>query len=321
MNILVDKHHESLFQSLILLFEKRLHWTLYTQAGMDWYHQKLWEVYPHPSTAEQYLLREVEKDHGITLEEFKNTKFDVLLCSIPQHVSIWLKLRDLYQPQAKLIMQIGNAWIFNDDFPIKNIMASAKIPYLPRFNYIKYHQEFDLNIFKYGEPQLNKNIYSFINCLNTADLFKKDWQFFQRLEYLMSDWNFKSYGGQCRDGVVNWNNEIADKMRESFFVYHCKSGGDGFGHVIHNAAAVGRPLIIRKSDYKRKLAEPLLIDGETCLIIDDKDPEEIANLLKLIYNNLNIYQEMCQNVLNTFRRNVNFDEEFDDIQIFLANLI
>ena len=57
-NVFIDKHHEGLFDSLVLLFEKRLGWRLYTQAGIEWYKEGLWNVYPHPSTAEQYLLRE-----------------------------------------------------------------------------------------------------------------------------------------------------------------------------------------------------------------------------------------------------------------------
>ena len=318
MRILADRHHQSLTESLVLLFEKRLNHELFFQKGMEWF-PDWFQVYPHINTAKQYLERELEGFRGITLEDFKNTQFDILIASIPQHIEPFKKLIQLYQPQAKLIYQVGNQWDVNPD-EVRNVMASAKIKIPSNINGVIYHQMFDLDIFYYGEPKLSKNVYSFINCLNTADLFKEDWEFFLELERLLPDWNFKSFGGQTRDGVMNGNDEISNKMREAFFVLHLKSGGDGFGHNLWNTAFVGRPMITRLLDYKGKLGEVLLIDGETCLTVDDKDPEEIANLLKLLYNNPTLYEEMCRNIYKVAKKNCNFDEEFKEIQIFLSRL-
>lgn len=319
-HILADRHHAGLTNSLILLFEKRLGYTLKFQKGLEWYTEGYWNVYPHIDTAKQYLEREVEGLKGITLEEFKNTEFDILIASLPQHIDPFRRLIELYQPNAKLIFQVGNQWDPHH-FLVKNIMASAKLPPLTGLNTIEYHQEFDLNTFHYGQPKLSKNMYSFINCLNTADLFKKDWEFFLQLEKLMPDWNFRSYGGQCRDGYYNSTTEIADKMREAFFVFHLKSGGDGYGHNLWNTAFVGRPMITRLSDYQGKLGEVLFSDGETCLTIDDKDPYEISKLLNMIYEDYSIYEDMCQKIYKRATENCNFEKEAREIETFILNLI
>lgn len=318
-NVFVDRHHDSLFNSLIILFEKRLGWKLSTQAGMAWYQEGLWDVFPHPSTAEQYLLREVEKEHGITLEQFKDTKFDVLLCSIPTHVNIWLKLKELYQPQAKLIFQVGNVWPFDHSFPIKNILASAVVPQLMGFNVLQYHQEFDLNSFHYEPVKEGRKIYSFTNCLNTVDLYRPDWDLFLQLESLLPEWTFKSYGGQTRDGAIS-PLDVAAKMREATFIYQCKTKGDGFGHVIHQAAAVGRPLITRFSDYEDKLAE-CLIDEITSISVDHATPETIANMIRETWDSGLTPITRGKNIYQKFKDNVDFEYEAEQIKQFLEHLI
>lgn len=319
--ILADDHHMGLTQSLKYLFADRLGYELRFPAGMEWWNENLWAVFPHESTAQQYLERETQGKLGITLEEFKDTKFDILLCSIPQHVPIWLKLRDLYQPQAKLIMQIGNAWAFDNNFPIKNIMASAKIPPLSGFNVIEYHQESDL-VYQYKEKiQLpDKNIYSFINCFGVMEHYQKDYAFFLELEKQMNDWSFKSIGGQNRDNWCNGDQEVASKMREAMFGIHLKTGGDGMGHVIHNLFQVGTPPIINKSYYRGTLAEPLIEDGVTCIVVDDKSINQIIQEIKYFSQPEN-YFKLSKNTGQRFLNVVNYNQEELEIRMFLDKLI
>lgn len=318
MKILADRHHSGLTDSLILLFQKRLGYEIWFQKGMDWY-PDFWDLQPFRETAVQYLERELEGLPGITLEEFKKTQFDILLCSVPQHVPLFIKLRDLYQPDAKLIFQVGNAWTFDSFFPIKNIMASAVIPDLVGFHTISYHQEFPLDIFKYEPVKPTKKIYSFINCLNTVDLYKKDWELFLELEKLMPDWEFKSFGGQCRDGAIWDRQELADKMREATFIFQCKTDGDGYGHSIHSAAAVGRPLITRKYDYEGKLAEPLISDLFTSITVDGLGVEDIKHKIEQAYE-LNL-KPMSEQIRLVFERTVDFNKEETQIREFLTNLL
>lgn len=355
MKVFVDFHHHALLQSLILLFEKRLGGEVYRPIGLEWYEQGFWLVYDHPATAAQYLSKDqlykpedgtpplnqiIEQEKGIylchdisgeisnkaiDLEKFKETKFDILIASLPQHIEPFKKLISLYQPQAKLIYQIGNQWNIDQNV-VKNVMASANVPIPQGINGIVYHQEFDLDTFYYSPPDpTSKKIYSFINCLNAVDIYKKDWELFLELEKLMPDWEFKSFGGQCRDGAINDNKELADKMREATFIYQVKSEGDGYGHVIHNAAAIGRPLITRYSDYKNKLAEPL-IGITTSIQVDNGTPQQIANEIERTFNNEMPMihprlESMSQAIFNKFHNTVNFDQEEQKIRTFLDNLI
>lgn len=330
MKILTDFHHASLLQSLVLLFEKRLGHELYRPIGMDWYTDGYWNVYPHPDTAKQYLLPGSVPVDGtpplnddlsrcITLEEFKKQKFDIIIASIPEHIEPFKKLIAFYQPQAKLIFQIGNAWNIPNN-SVRNVMASAVVTPPTQVNYVQYHQEFDTNIFRYEPIKNNRKIYSFINCLGTADLYRSDWALFLQLEKLMPDWEFKSFGGQCRDGWVLDGEELASKMREATFIFHCKTNGDGYGHIIHNAAAVGRPLITRHSDYKGKLAEPLIEDGVSTINVDNRTIEKIKESIEFIAG-APLGFKMGDSIRQKFEENVNFDKEEQEIRAFLQNLL
>ena len=315
-----DRHHNALTKSLELLFEGRLKGQLYFQKGMEWWEEGYFHVFPHIDTAKQYLERELEGVKGVTLEEFKSMPFDIIVASLPQHIQPFKKLIELYQPQAKLIFQIGNAWSVEAD-SAPNVMASAVVNNIPsNVNFITYHQEFDLNIFFPTFPSsIEKKISSFVNCFNTADHFQPDWKLFEETEKLMPDWGYKAYGGQCRDGAAHGVMQIAEKMRGSGFIWNTKHGGDGYGHVIFNAAAIGRPLITKKEYYKNKLGEKLMIDGETCIAIDGLSPQEIKNKIEY-YSDPEKYHIMCKKTYQNFQDHVDFSKEADNIKIFLENL-
>lgn len=314
----VISHHAGLTNSLILLFEKRLGYEIRFPSEMAWY-PDFWALQPFESTARQYLERETEGVRGITLEEFKKTKFDILLCSVPQHVPMWIKLKDLYQPEAKLIFQVGNVWPFDHTFPIKNIMASARLEHPVSFHWIKYHQEIPLDIFYYEEVKNTKKIYSFINCLNTVELYKEDWALFLELERLMPTWEFRSYGGQCRDSALAPSSMVADKMREATFIFHSKKNADGFGHSIHAAMAVGRPLLVNYDDYENKLAGTKLIPGENCISVDHVRPETLAHFIQ--ERSEEDLTEMGMNIYKKFKEQVDYDKEAGKIKDFLENLL
>jgi hypothetical protein len=345
MKVFTDFHHEGLLHSLILLFEKRLGFELYRPVGMEWYQEGYWHVFPHIDTAKQYLeVASIPTDgsiplnepsgnedgifliedkrtgyfhRGMTFDRFKQEKFDIIIASLPQHIEPFKKLISLYQPQAKLIFQIGNAWNIPENADIKNVLASANIPNHPNIpNFVTYHQEFDLDTFSFSTPDImSKKIYSFINCLNTVEIYKRDWELFLELERLLPGWEFKSYGGQCRDGSLKTNEELAEKMQEAAFIFQVKSQGDGYGHIIHNAAAIGRALITRASDYQGKLAQPL-IDESTSILVDSLTPEQIAHEIKIQgypgVRGVHINQK--------FKKVVNFGNEEQEIRRFLQNL-
>lgn len=292
-----------------------------------------------------YYCQDIDSGYynkAITLGTFFEMDIDIIIATIPQHVEPFYRLAGLHKNHPKVIYQIGNSWNVPFDTPIKNIMSSARLPFKPEgFNVIEYHQEFDTNIFnpqefimQYGysidgvdhktgdeipmpPPQ---NIFSFVNCFNVDQLFAGDWQLFEKLESLMPDWNFRAYGGQCRDGAAHGSQELADKMREAKFIWHTKNGGDGYGHVLHNSAAVGRPLIARRQYYVDKMGGDLMIDGVTAILIDNLNPEEIIQKINH-YSDPIIYTDMCRAVYKNFCEKVMFDKEADQIKTFLENLV
>lgn len=349
MKVFTDMHHGGLYQSLQFLFEKRLGWELYRPIGTEWATEGYWmnaRIYNnHPNTIKQYLeirhaiptklgprnevVDENEdyytvknpflNERAITLEQFRKMKPDIVIASYYDNIEPFRRLAQ--EIGAKFVMQMGNAW----DVPwnlVDNVLAStAKFDVPNGKNVVFYHQEFDLEVFHKGEPDFKSNkIASFVHCLEEHDIFKKDWIDFQELEKLIPEYEFKSYGISNRDGTVIEQKDLADKMRESKFGIHLKSGGDGFGHGIHSWFAIGRPVIFRGSQYQGKLAGNLLKHGVTGFDLDKINLQEAAERIKNLTEDE--YKTMCENVHRTFIEVVDFDREFEEqLKPFFANLI
>lgn len=283
-----------------------------------------------PPRRGKYLCQDIDSgqtNKAITLDAFMEMKVDIVIASIPQHIEPFKRLCELHPNKPKLIYQVGNAWEYSGD--VKNVMASAKISVPQGVNYIEYHQEFDTAIFnpfdsRYGDAEVLKKpegntIRSFVNCFSLDGMFAEDWRLFQEVEQILHDWEFECLGGQCRDGAAHGSKEVASKMSKSKFIWHTKRGGDGYGHVLFNSAAVGRPLITKKSYYIGKLGEKLMIDMETCINIDNLSPGQIADKINW-FSEPDIYRQMCANVYTNFKKYVDFDQEEQKLRKFLSNL-
>lgn len=344
MRVLTDFHHAGLLHSLILLFEDRLGGELYRPIGLEWADEGFWAVFDHPATREQYLtlnqaykptdwspplntvLKEPEKgiyycqdiDSGyfnkaITLEKFKSLKFDIIIASLPQHIEPFQRLIRQYQPQAKLIFQVGNQW---DGIYAPNIMASAKLTNVPsEINYIEYHQEFDLEMFKPAKDIHALSIKSFMNIPDQMP----DYPMLLEIEKRLPSWTVQIHGGMGRDGPLHGAKQVAEAIRHSQFVWHVKAGGDGYGHILFNTAACGVPVIVKKSYYAGKLGEKLLIDGVTCIDIDGLTVDEIMEHIKY-YSEVERYKEMKQSVIDNFAKVVDFAKDEKKIKAFLDRL-
>lgn len=276
-----------------------------------------------------YLCQDIDSGNynkAITFDGFMKLKIDIVIATLPQHIEPYYKLTQIHPSRPKLIYQIGNAWNVPDNSPVHNVMMSAVVPNIPSgINVVSYHQEFDTNIFTPHIPNPTEAewqiVRSFVNCFNAETGYMlKDYTKFLQVENAMTDWKFEALGGQCRDGAAHGTQSLANKMRESRFIWHTKNGGDGYGHVIHNTAAVARPLIVNKSYYSGKLGDKLLIDGKTCIVIDNLSVNEIVNKI-LYYNQAMRYADMCKNVYDNFKIVVDFDKEYLEIQKFIQNLI
>ena len=257
---------------------------------------------------------------AVTFREFLDLNVDIIIASIPAHVHAYKKLIRDYSLKAKLIYQIGNIGWHNEVpwLDVDNIMASVKkfpIKHAGK-NVVFYRQEFDLNVFKPHHPllqeRLDKSIRSFVNCLPQPEKF-------DRLKELLPDFTFRAFGASCPDGVVDTISTMATLMRNSYFGLHNKPHGDGYGHVIHNWMACGKPVIVNLKDYEDKLAGELLEDEVTCIDMSRRSLEEVAEKVRE-YAQPEKYTQMSTNVIQRFKEVVDFEKDAENVENFLLNL-
>lgn len=348
VRVLTDFHHSSLLRATNMLFGDRLGMDVYRPIGMEWFDEGFWAINDQRDTAEQFLRMESQPidetpalnelasaarraerfniyDPGnstthraCTLDFFKHMQFDYVIASIPAHVALFERLIAKYQPAAKLIVQIGNEWP-ESLFAGHNVLASIRPRAFSRTNAMFYHQEFDTEIFRPTPVPNNKTVYSFINILQNMALA---WSDFQNLEMFLqrrAGFVFKSFGGQCRDGNMNGPVELADKMREASMIFHVKEGGDGFGHIIYNAYAVGRPIITRSHHYAGRLAEELLVPG-TFIDLDKLNLSDAINMIDRISQNPDELIRMGAAASARFREVVDYGKESEEIGKWLSQL-
>lgn len=344
MNIFSDFHHAGLYASLHYLFEGRLGHNLYRPIGVEWFNQGYWKIAEpynnNPATVDQYLKISSSPEDGtsplnnlthvpqngvhhiwdynneiyhkaITLDKFKEMDFDIIIASIPAHIQAYKKLIKDTGSKAKLVYQIGNiGWHNNIPWnDVDNIMASVKPFQVPQNkNVVFYRQEFNTDLFHPLNTERNKVVASFVNCLPRPELFLE-------LEKSMPEYEFKSYGITCRDGIYHSVRDIAKEMEMASWGYHLKPYGDGFGHVIHNWFAAGTPLIVGMSDYKDKLAGELLEDRITCIDMSNRTPQEVSNIVHSI--STEEYNVMRENVRNRFSQIVNFEKDALEVERFI----
>lgn len=277
------------------------------------------------SDGESYFCHDIDSgktNRAITLSSFMNSHCDFVIATLPQHIEPFRRLCDRHKDHPKLIFQIGNEWNAGaHQNLIDGIMSSARV-YLPlTIPSATYHQEFDLSVFARADIESgfeSRRITSFVNCFDVADIFTHDWHQFEDLEHLMSPtYEFRAYGGQCRDGSANGSEDLANRIRHTKFVYHVKKGGDGYGHILHNAAAMGRPLIVKMGYYMGKLGADLLIPDMTCIAIDGLSNEQIINKIKY-FSAPERYSVMSNNLYIRFKEKVDFDREAVEIEKFLS---
>ena len=102
---------------------------------------------------------------------------------------------------------------------------------------------------------------------------------------------------------------VLNAMRASDVAWHTKQWSDGFGHVIHDWFAVGRPVVGHEWYYKNQLAGPLWQEGVTSFDLTDKSPDEVAGIIDRLYNDPDLRLRMGENAAKRFREVVDFDKE------------
>lgn len=312
---------------------------------MEWYEEGYFKLYgdlrkkdPEKWIAKQYLVDTIfdmpkltprtgfgrESYNGcldyplfnlLILEEAKNVQIDIVICSVHENEPYFARIKEFW-PDAKFIRQVGNDLDTNiDETLYPNLLASALKPFEGfQKHKVLYRQEFDLNLFKPKVPVHFNNIWSFQNDI---EQFEDMWDFWTDLKHKLMDYNFKSYGVGCEQGKIYPKKEYIAKMLEATFIPQSKGPWEGYGHTIHNAMCLGRPMIIKRSEYNGKLAEPMLIENETYLEMSDPElPTKIR-----YYSNPDRYRNMSDKCQQVFKENVDFDWEFIEIKRFFEELI
>jgi hypothetical protein len=258
----------------------------------------------------------------ITHAEFLDTNIDIVVASLWENHLIFKKILDKYDRKSKLILQTGNnippSMVY--DVQTKNLLSSAYPTYLhSNVHKVFYRQEFGSEFFK---PKDTCNIKSVANFKN---IMEDEFNIILELEKKMPDWEFKCYGSLNRDGNINdHENTMSEQINKFGFIFHVKKDA-GYGHVVHTAFACGKPTIIDlktsgvhwNGNFIRNTASFLYEKNNT--IIDSNDGiDDIAYNLAHMADNYDTYKN---NVIRKYKEVVDFDKEYQDIKIFIENLL
>lgn len=350
MSMLADYHHHDLWESLELLCE-RLGWTLYRPIGMEWFDAGYWNFerqWHGDAVAKQYLTpwgSDVPADYTdgyqwipskrydfshnrwqnlLTLEQARSVKPDVVLASVAHnHEGLHRFAKEV---NATFGLHLGNVRfseidMAEDRWDLADFgILTTLLPVAPPKPHVVVHQEFDLDDFRH-EPPPDDGVFtvsSFVNCFaENRDGYAQ----FRETAALRPQYDWKvygSYGSAPEDEYAAGNlqpcSAVGDAMRASDVAWHTKQWSDGFGHVIHNWGAVGRPLVGFAGYYTGawslpQMAGPLWEEGVTSFDLTDKSYDEAVGILDRLYGDPDLRLRMGENLARRFREVVNFDEE------------
>jgi glycosyltransferase involved in cell wall biosynthesis len=310
--------------------------------GMEWFEEGYWNFerqWHGDAVAKQYLTpwgsdvntsqahvpdKRYDPSHDryqnlITLNQARDLKPDIVMASVAHnHEGLARFAREV---GAKFGLHLGNVrfspidmaedrWDLADFGIVTSIMPAAVDK-----PHVVIHQEFSLNDFRHEPPQSHDGmvVSSFVNC------FPENPQAYagfrevagNRPEY---EWKvYGAYGSVPEDEYACGNlqpcSAVGDAMRASDVAWHTKQWSDGFGHVIHDWFAVGRPVIGHEWYYRSQLAGPLWQEGVTSFDITDKTVPEVTAILDRLYQDPDLRLRMGENAAKRFREVVDFDEE------------
>jgi hypothetical protein len=319
---LVDRHQADLFYALQLLFEDRLGIEVYTPVGYEWFDEGYWQFgHEHlgRALADQYLnidAKYEERDgyyatfdpahpdrliRCVTVDQAFTTTFALeddwthIVATVQDNQAGFARLAA--ELEAKYVYQVGNTRQQVDWGLDPLAIVSSEVPIEGRG--VRVHQPFDhLTTFRYRDPaEAEPVISSFVNLMPRLDEWPVAADLLARLP-------FRSliYGIDGTDGNLHPVSAIAEAMARSAFALHLKVTGDGFGHVLHNWAAVGRPLVGRGRYYAGQLGERFWQDGVTCIDLDLRTPDGSAALIREVWADKARYRGMCEAIRAEFDR-------------------
>ena len=338
MKLLVDYHHADLAESHQLVFADRFSWDVVFPYGMAWFDEWYWSFergWYGDAVARQYLLgiwEGAEPDAngivevadtrhpgrtltGITLEAAKDIRWDIAMSSVPANAPGFQKIAN--ETGARFFIHVGNqwgdeAWSRNPDGAI--LTTTSVIP--DGIPHVVVHQEFRLDDFRYEQPSGFGPVRSFVNGFPETPEYAN----FLETARKAPDITWEVYGAigtgtpdEFTKRELHGTPLIGEAMRGASAIWHAKHWSDGFGHVIHNAFAVGRPVFGYARYYADKLAGPLWVEGETSFDVERKASQETFGIIRRLREDPEYHATLCENAARRFREVVSFDEDADKI--------
>lgn len=355
VKILADYHHADLYESLGLLCDRN-GWTLSRPIGLEWFDNWYWSferVAHGDAVAQQYLGRwDSDRDLGdhwerddtthpgrvhrmVTLEQARSQDWDVVLATVTHNERGLAKFAS--EVGATFGIQVGNVGQIGQVASegagwdkVKFALLSTTAPSVPVPSVI-YRQEFSLSDFRYEWPPIETNtVSSFVQCFpenrgpargNFYD------QFVDLAADLVDDFDFRVYGAygsaqldQWAAGNLDSTPAVAEAMRNTRIAWHAKFWSDGFGHVVHNLYAVGRPTFVYMDYYADKLAAPLMDHMVTGFDLSRMSEMEVIAVLQQLRDDDDYHHQISENMAKRFRSVVDFDADAQAIKALLESV-
>lgn len=321
MNVLADRHHSGLFHSLQLL-GKRLGWTVYAPAGMGWWDEEYWSfgrtTYNDDRLAAQFLRNVAGVDGNgpvpdgefpdwpiptVTLEQARQMDWAFVIASVPDNEGGFARFAR--EMGAQYVVQVGNTGQYVDWSLDPLALVSSEMPIHGRG--IRYHQEMDPVEWMDPARIVPKGwAASFVNCMPSMGAC---WDLMHQVTFAVD-----VYGIDGDRGIIKPYSELVRLMGLYEWGWHDKAQGDGFGHVIHSWAAVGRPLVGHAGHYAGKMGERFWRDG-TCIdlaLVSVAEAEE-----RIRSTSVGVHREMSRAIRTEFDT-IDYDAEAEMIADFLG---
>lgn len=347
MKLLIDYHHADLFESFGLLAD-RFGWELYRPIGMEWFDADYWQFEKRAhgdAVARQYLsIYDSDRDWGthweradsthpgrlhrmLTVEQARALRPDIVIASVT-HNEPGLQ-RFAGEVGATFGVQLGNVGqAFEVDWAkARFALCSTSMPFSPSVPSVIYRQEFSLDDFRYEWPPIADNsVSSFVQCFpeNRGPTRGNFYDQFVALADELSELDFRVYGAygsapfdRLARGNLPSTPDVAAAMRATRIAWHAKFWSDGYGHVIHNLHAVGRPVMAFHNYYADKLAGPLMDHGVTGFDLSRMSHDEIVATLRRLIADDDYHREISENAAARFRAVVDFNADAENVRQLL----
>lgn len=269
-------------------------WEVYRMIDMEWFDKHIWaheRWLVGNKYAKMFLpLLPTDVDKGthwerpdphfpgrtfkmLTMEQANDMRLDAVMATVPDNQAGFSSFA--VSKHAKFVVQLGNA-----EHPVNwglkpFVLCSTNAVMHDFGKHIYYDQELDPS-YRFTPVPPHGQVTSLIH-----DWGRMDYEMFQFVGPKVP-WTFKKYGF---DGVyLESNDDVVNAIKDSAAIWHAKAVGDGWGHVIHGAMAIGRPLIGVRRYYRGKKAERFWTPKNTLDIWGLTSMETVERVSELLHN-------------------------------------